>query len=392
MTGLIVHEWIEPHGGAENVVAEFAARFPEAPIVCAWDDTDDRFAPGRTIETWLARTPLRHSKVAALPFMLPTWRHLPGREPDWLLCSSHLFAHHARVASAPDVPKFAFVHTPARYLWVPELDGRGDSFAARLASRPLTRIDRRRAQEPTGIAAVSEYIARRIETTWGRESTVIHPPVNIAAFAAPPSLTEADAIVASSLPGAFVLGASRLVPYKRVDAAIMAGEAARLPVVIAGDGPDRPRLAALAERARVPVTLLGRTSDALLRELYRRATVYVFAPVEDFGIMPVEAMAAGTPVVARDIGGASETVVDGVTGALVSGLGAAQLGEAVRRAAEASPHDCRARAATFDGRTFGARVATWMAGLGADVSAGDPSSDTRGRGVSDGEHLPPDAS
>ncbi|MDN4481765.1 glycosyltransferase [Demequina muriae] len=392
MTGVIVHEWIEPHGGAENVVAEFAARFPDAPIVCAWDDTGGRFAPGRTVETWLARTPLRRSKVAALPFMLPTWRRLPGHDPDWLLCSSHLFAHHARVASSPDVPKFAFVHTPARYLWVPELDGRGDSVAARLAARPLTRIDRRRAQEPTGIAAVSEYIARRIEATWGRESTVIHPPVNVAAFDDAPVLSEADAEVASALPSAFVLGASRLVPYKRVDAAIIAGEAAQLPVVIAGDGPDRARLTALAERARVPVTLLGRTSDALLRELYRRATVYVFAPIEDFGIMPVEAMAAGTPVVARDIGGASETVVDGVTGALVSGLDSARLGEAVWRAADASPHDCRARAAEFDGRTFGTRVAAWMAGLGAVVDSDDPSSDARGRSIGDGEHLPPDAS
>src|SRR5690606_22739556 len=141
-------------------------------------------------------------------------------------------------------------------------------------------------------------------------------------FAAPPVLSEADAAVASALPSAFVLGASRLVPYKRVDAAIIAGEAAGLPAVIAGDGPDRARLAALAARASIPVTFLGRTSDALLRELYRRATVYVFAPIEDFGIMPVEAMAAGTPVIARDIGGAAETVVDGVTGALVSELGA----------------------------------------------------------------------
>lgn len=375
MTGAIVHEWVERHGGAENVVAQMAARFPDAPVVCAWDDTHGEFAPGRTVETWMARTAVRRSKVAAMPIMPLAWRRLPIEGADWLLCSSHLFAHHARVAAEPDIPKFAFVHTPARYLWVPELDGRGDGVAVRLAARPLKAIDRRRAQEPVGIAAVSRYIAARIERCWDREATVIHPPVDIASFAAPERLSGADADVVARLPDAFIMGASRFVPYKRIDAAIRAGEASDLPVVLAGDGPDRARLEEIARECSVPVQFLGRTSDALLRALYRRATVYVFAPIEDFGIMPVEAMAAGTPVVARDLGGASETVTDGVTGSLVADLAPESLKAAVLTAAALDPDACRTRAAVFDGRLFGDRVARWMGSLGAEVGAVDTSGD-----------------
>lgn len=377
MSGVIVHEWIESHGGAENVVAEFAARFPDAPIVCAWDDTAGAFAPGRTHETWVGRTPLRRSKVAAMPALLAAWRRL-ALDADWLLCSSHLFAHHARIRGH-DVPKFAFVHTPARYLWVPELDGRGSSRAAQIAAAPLKRIDRRRASEPTGVAAVSNYIARRIETTWGRETTVIYPPVNVAAFESSAleqlEFSTEDAAIIEKLPAQFVLGASRFVEYKRIDIAIKAGAAAGLPVVLAGDGPDRARLEHVAAQSNVPVTFLGRTSDALLRYLYQQASVFVFAAIEDFGIMPVEANAAGTPVIGRNIGGVAETIADGVSGVLVDSLDAGELRRAVESAMELSPQACIGQAQQFDGRSFGDRVADWMRSLGANVEPDDAARD-----------------
>jgi glycosyltransferase involved in cell wall biosynthesis len=364
VTGVIAHEWIERLGGAEKVVDAFAQVYPDAPIVCAWNDAEGRYEPSRVRESWLARTPVRRHKALAIPFMLESWRHIPIREADWVLCSSHLFAHHARLTGAArDVPKYVFAHTPARYIWEPQLDARGSSAMARAAAVPLRRIDRARAQEAHKIAAVSNYIAARIERCWGRESTVIHPPVDVAGFASGTAddLTPGARDVLASLPAEFVFGASRFVPYKRLDLAIAAGVAAGLPVVLAGDGPDLGRLKSIAARHPGTVTFVPRPSTALLRELYRRAIVYVFASVEDFGIMPVEAMSTGTPVISNSLGGASETVIDGVTGAHFRSEEPAELRRAVETAVAVSGEACRTRAWEFDGSHFGARISAWMA-------------------------------
>jgi len=368
MGGVIVHEWVEPRGGAENVFEALSRIYPDADRWCLWNDAPERF-PG-VHETVLARTPLRRSKAAALPFMPSVWRHLPAREADWVLCSSHLFAHHARFGGpARTAPKLVYAHTPARYVWTPELDRRGDSAAARLASALLKPLDRGRAQEPVAIAANSAFVAQRIRETWEREASVIHPPIDVGAFARPVELTTQEESMLEGLPDQFLLGASRFVQYKRLDLAIAAGAAAGLPVVLAGDGPDRDRLEAIATQRREHVVFVPRPPHAVLVELFRRATAFVFAPIEDFGIMPVEAMAAGTPVVANAIGGAAESVVDGVTGAHVSDWAdAAALRSAVERAAAADPEACIARAYQFDVPVFEERIRAWVAqhaGVGA---------------------------
>jgi glycosyltransferase involved in cell wall biosynthesis len=120
------------------------------------------------------------------------------------------------------------------------------------------------------------------------------------------------------------------------------------------------RLRSIAEQQSGPVVFVPKPSSALLRELYRRALVYVFAPVEDFGIMPVEAMSTGTPVMANSVGGASETVLDGVTGSHFRSLERDELRRAVEVAAAVSPEACRRRAWEFDGGSFGSRISAWM--------------------------------
>jgi glycosyltransferase involved in cell wall biosynthesis len=309
----------------------------------------------------MARSPLRDRKAASMPFLLEWWRRLPPIEADWMLCCTHLFAHHARMrAPEREVPKFVYTYSPARYIWEPEIDQRANGTLARAIAAPLRSIDRRRAQEPQKIAAVSHFIAERIERCWDRESTVVYPPVDLAPFAVDDELTDDERTMLDSVPSDFVLGASRFVPYKRLDLAIASGVAADLPVVLAGDGPDRARLQALADEHPGRVTFVTRPSNALLRALYRKAAVFVFAPIEDFGIMPVESMAAGTPVVGNAIGGAAETVEDGVTGSLFRSTDAAELRRAVNTAVTMDADACRRRAQLFDGSTFGARIADWM--------------------------------
>jgi glycosyltransferase involved in cell wall biosynthesis len=155
------------------------------------------------------------------------------------------------------------------------------------------------------------------------------------------------------------------VPYKRLDLVIRAGEEAGVPVVLAGSGPLADELAAQAAAARVPVTIVPRPSDALLYTLYQRSLAYVFPAVEDFGIMPVEAMAAGARVLVSDVGGATESVVDGVTGVHVHDWEGAGLADAVARAAALDPAASVRRSADFDADVFERRIATWVRHDGA---------------------------
>lgn len=361
LNGILVHEWLSATGGSENVFEAISAIFPDAARYCLWDDSEGRFAG--VGETWLAQTPLRRSKAVALPFMPLAWRQLPAVEADWVLCSNHVFAHHARFSgSAGDAPKLVYAHTPARYVWVPELDGRGNNPVARAVSAKLRPLDRRRAQEPVALAANSRFVAERIAVAWERESTVIYPPVEVGAFSAEPDgLTAAESATMAALPSGYLLGASRFVPYKQLDRVIDVGVAAGVPVVLAGEGPDEPRLREIAGAHPGLVTFVPRPSFPLLRALYHRSLALVFAPIEDFGIMPVEAMATGTPVIANAIGGAAETVVDCVTGALVSEWSPSELAHAVDVATSASPDACRARAREFDASVFADRVRQWVA-------------------------------
>lgn len=312
MSGLVVHEWVAKTGGSENVVEQFLKTFPDADLQVLWNDDPARF-PVTTYETWLARTPLRHSKALSLPLLPATWRTIRAHKPyDWVLTSSHLFAHHARPRGlASDVPKYSYVHTPARYIWEPDLDHRGDAPIVRAAAALLKPLDKKRARESTKMAANSEFTRARIQRAWDRDADVIYPPVDTERIIAGGDwrhqLTPAELTTLEQLPEGFLLGASRFVPYKRLGLAIEAGEATRLPVVIAGKGPQEEQLRAQAAESSTSVSFVISPSDAMLFALYQRATALVFPAVEDFGIMPVEAMAAGTPVIVPVAGGAAES-------------------------------------------------------------------------------------
>ena len=368
MPGLIVQEWIEETGGAEQVLAAVRAAFAEARVACLWNDDASRFPPDTVHESWLARTPLRGRKALALPLMSRTWRRGWGEaQPDWVLTSSYVFAHHAGFGTRDGVPKFSYVHTPARYLWEPGLDGRTANPLAGVARSYLRGLDRRAARHSGSIAANSAFVRDRIRRAWDRDARVIHPPVDAAAIAAETAWAErtttAEQGVLAALPErGFLMAASRLVPYKRHDVAIRMGERLGLPVVVAGSGPERERLAALAADATVPVHVLGRVSDELMRAMLQRALAFVFPPVEDFGIMPVEAMAAGCPVIANRVGGASESVVDGVTGVHFDPDDDAGYAAAVDAVRQVEASAARRRALEFDTPRVLGEVREWVLG------------------------------
>lgn len=302
----------------------------------------------------------------AVGFMPFAWRNMRVSKPvDWMLVSSHLFAHHATLRGVErDTPKFIYTHTPARYIWEPDLDMRGQGFVPRMSSPLFRALDRRRASENENIAANSRFVQKRIENTWQMESSVIYPPVDVARIQSVHSwaerLTPTEEKILQGLPPEFVLGASRFVSYKRLDQVIEFGNKARVAVVIAGSGPESGHLNALADNVDVPVTFLDSPSDALLFSLYERALAYVFPGVEDFGIMPVEAMAVGAPVLVNRVGGAPETVVNGVTGVhfdfteMDDAKNALSMVQSIDRTA------CRSRAKDFSREIFAEQLKTWI--------------------------------
>jgi glycosyltransferase involved in cell wall biosynthesis len=363
--GVLVHEWIAQSGGSENVLQAMSQLYSEADVVCLWNDSTGRFQTDRVHQTWLAGSRLRKSKAMALPFMPTTWRRLPYRGYDWALISSHLFAHHAHFLDQPaDFARFVYVHTPARYIWTPELDGRGNSLAAKAVAASLKPLDRRRAQEGASFAANSHFVQQRVKKAWDVDSQVIYPPVDVHEIQSVHDwrsrLTPTEEGQLAALPAGFVLGASRFIPYKRLDLVIRVGEATGRPVVLAGKGPELARLRSLAAASSVPVTFIHAPSHALLYALYQQTALFVFPAVEDFGIMPVEAMAAGAPVLAQSLGGTSESVVSGLTGALVPFDGRDDLAAAAGLAMATDRHDRLVRARDFSRERFLAQISDWV--------------------------------
>lgn len=323
MVGLITHDWIENDGGAEKVLQSFTDLFPSADLFTLWDDTQNGRYKNRIIESKLSNLNLKNRKLITFPIMPLIWNQVDTSQYDWILSSTHLFAHHVNAKSENRIiKKCIYVHTPARYLWDPSIDARGNNYALRVLAKPFKGIDRKRAQNSDSIAANSIFVKNRIKSFWERDSIVIYPPVEVKLIQSKPNwencLASQESDIVERLNFDFLFAASRLVKYKQIEKAIQFAKWNDIPIVIAGNGPEFENLQNIASKLRVHAIFLGRISDTLMRVLYRRALAYIFPPIEDFGIMPVEAMAAGGVVVANQIGGTSETIQHGTSGLLVN--------------------------------------------------------------------------
>ncbi len=239
-----------------------------------------------------------------------------------------------------------------RYAWFPEIDDRLSRLgpAARPAASVLRNLDRLSAARVQSWAANSTAVSRRIWDCYRVHSKVIYPPVDTERFDG--HWTKAD----------YVVAVSRFVPYKRLDLAIKAADMAGVPLALVGYGPCELELRAIAAAAAVPVEFITGPTDTELAEIVGRAQALVFPALEDFGIVAVEAQAAGTPVVAVQGYGADDSVIDGVTGVLVAKQAPSDLAAGLQRIFNGSysPADCRLNASRFGIKSFQKAIRDWV--------------------------------
>ena len=377
----MVHDWLTGMRGGERCLEVFCELFPQATIFTL-------LHVAGSVSGRIEGMPIESSGLGRVPgvarwyrFLLPSFpwfieRH-DLRGHDLVLSSSHCVAKGVRVPEG--ALHIAYIYTPMRYVWdlYPEYFGPGRAAPVpravmTLLRRHLQRWDVRTAARVDHFVAISQHVGDRVRRHYGREATVIYPPVD----------TERFRVGDGS--GEFYLVVSAFAPYKRIDLAVQACNVLGRPLKIVGGGQDERRLRALAGPT---VEFLGWRSDEAVADLYRRCRAFLFPGVEDFGITPLEAMASGRPVIAYGRGGALETVVplnppssppmdpsarlDGAAGGsqgptgvffhdqTVEGLiGAIELFEATRHQFE--PKVLRDRALAFDRRVFKERIAAFV--------------------------------
>jgi glycosyltransferase involved in cell wall biosynthesis len=352
----LVHDWLTGMRGGERVLEALCERFPDAELFTLIH------IPGSvspTIERHRIHTSLLQHLPASrryyrqyLPIFPSLVEHFDLDRFDLVVSSSHCVAKSAIVRGS--AVHICYCHTPMRYAWDQfeayfgqERLGSLGSRLMRLVMARLARWDRDTADRVTRYVTNSQHVAARIRRYYNRAATVVHPPVDTEFFF--PENPQGGPNQR------FALVVSALVPYKRLELAIQACRMAGVALRIAGDGPDRSRLEAVAAAVPGDVGFLGRVSDLTVRDLYRRAAVVLMPGEEDFGIVPLEAQACGTPVVALARGGALETVIPDRTGILADDPTPAAFADAIVRAM-AHPFDravIRRHAEGFGRQRFG---------------------------------------
>jgi len=353
---VLVHDSVIAYGGAERTLEGLLSLFPEAPLYTAI------FRPAVSIAS-VGPRPVCTSFLQGFPasafalkplFPLAFERFRLPPDTECVLSSSSGYAKGIRAPHG--CLHISYVHTPLRRAWNPyHLAARRTpgGTLGRLVEKPLLAYLRR--WDLASVTRVDHFVANSKNTalqiwqTYGREATVIHPPVRTSFFV--PS-REGSA-------GDYFLVVARLDPYKRVDLAIQAANALQIPLIVVGRGGERSRLERMAGAS---VTFLGAVDDATLRTLYQGCRALLFPGEEDFGIAPIEAQACGKPVIAISAGGTLETVVESVTGLFFRDQTSESLVEAIERFQRLTfdPGRIRQHALQFDEVHFQDRITAFL--------------------------------
>lgn len=328
---VIVHDWLTNMGGAEPLVLEIHKLFPDAPIYTSVYDAEKMPAfkgidvRATSLQTKLPKK-LRYKHILWPTLRAKAFRKLDLSEFDLIISSSSAEAKAVR-KTRPGQKHIAYIHTPPRYYW-----SHYEEFRREFKFGPFTpfirpvipylvkkmrKLDVESTKDIDVFIANSTVTQERIKQYYNKPSTIIYPPVDTARFIPAPK---------GQRSGYVIWG--RHVPYKRFDLAIQAANELNIPLTIAGSGPDTDRLKSLAGPT---VTFVGRISDEALVKLAQTSEAFLFPNEEDFGIAAVEALAAGTPVIAYKKGGALDIVQDGETGVFFEEQTVASLVAAIRK-------------------------------------------------------------
>ena len=368
----LVHDWLTGMRGGEKVLDALCEMFPAAPLYTLVR------VPG-SVSARIEARPIHTSFVQHLPRPESFYRHYLPLYPlavelwdfssyDLVISSSHCAVKSVKVPQR--TVHVCYCHSPMRYAWDqfeayfgPAQIGELKSRLMRPIMRQMARWDRLTASRADRFLANSQYVAGRIGRYYNRRSAVVHPPVDTDFYTPESRSSSAGFLIVSAL-----------VPYKRLDVAIEACRRVNVPLTIIGTGPEEARLRALAGP---DVRFLGWLRDEEIRTHYRSATATLLPGTEDFGIVPVESQACGTPVVALDDGGARETVIDGKTGILVPEPTAEAFASALNRAMDSSfdPAAARANGLRFSKQQFMASIRTALDNAIAEKSAGGRADD-----------------
>ncbi len=367
----IVHEWFTAMRGGEKCVEAMCELYPDATVFVLLHNEG---SVSETIERMNIRTsfvqhlPLRKSYYRNyLPLFPRAIESLDLSSFDLVISSNHCVAKGVKVR--PSTLHVCYCYTPMRYIW-----GLYDQYFSRERAGLLTRLgmrlvrpylrkwDLRTSQNPQHFIAISRNVQQRIRQTYGRTSDIVYPPV------------ETNRFSLSHTSGEYYLIVSALVPYKRVDLAIEVFNRLQEKLVIVGDGPELGRLKSMAGQN---IEFAGFRPDAELVDYYRQCKALIFPGEEDFGIVPVEAMASGKPVIAFSKGGALETVIDSDeirTGILFNEQSPESLLAAINRFEKTSfiPDKIRDFALRFDKEEFKNKFRTYVESRWQEFLSGSP--------------------
>ncbi|ELN9581103.1 MULTISPECIES: glycosyltransferase family 4 protein [Enterobacter] len=353
----LVHEWLLSYAGSEQVSSAILHAFPEAELFSVVDflteEQRKNFLGKHATTSFIQKLPKAKKYYQKyLPLMPLAIEQLDVSEADIIISSAHSVAK--GVITGPDQLHISYVHSPIRYAWDLQHQylresGLNTGVKGWLAKWFLHKIriwDYRTAHGVDHFIANSQYIARRIKKVYGREASVIYPPVDVENFEVNNEKQD------------YYFTASRMVPYKRID--LIVETFSQMPdkkLIVIGDGPEMKKI---QSKVKDNITLLGYQPFSVLKEHMQNAKAFVFAAEEDFGIIPVEAQACGTPVIAFGKGGALETVrpvgIENPTGIFFKQQTVTSLHDAIDEFEKTqslfTPNACRENAERFSRARF----------------------------------------